>query len=432
MLSSRKEALILLQKWFYSDAYIDHLLDQVTTSLSAQDRRFRDALVHLTIQWKRQTDAILSQFLKSSKKPPKEIYLLLLLGATELLHMDGTRDYGTVNSFVSLARFHKKFVNAILRNVIRFRDSGAFDQFFTNSAIPLGVRYSFPDWMVDRWKSQFGHDVERLLQALNQPPLRMIRLIDESKREDVIDILTSMNIWEGIYPDREDFFCVKSLQPLLNHDIFTSGVVTIQDVSSTLVEYFFPEGGIHLACDVCSGPGGKTVSLLKHVVPGGKVYAYDIDLLRLNQVRETLNRLKFSQVELHQADARSATYPKADLFLIDAPCSGFGVIRKRSDLRWRRKPEDITLLQNLQTEILENVSRSVPPGGSIIYSTCTFDKAENNDMIERFLKNHPDFHWVEPSGKAPKAWRDATLPILQTLPQNHRCEGSFAGRVKRL
>ena len=429
---SRKDAVSILRHWFTGKAYIDHLLQKYGHPLDPQSRRFRDALVHQTIQWQRQSDALIARFLKSPKKPPLQIRILLLMGAAEIFHMEGTRDHGTVHSLVSLAGYQKKFVNAILRQLIRFRDSGGYKTFLEDLSISPGIRHSFPDWLVERWQRQFGDELEYLLFKLNQPPVRMVRLMVDSARDTVIEALINLDIWIGVHPDREDFFTVRSVQSLMEHEIFTSGKVTIQDVSSVLPEYFFPEGGIHRACDVCSAPGGKTAALLKKTLPDGKIFAYDVDGRRLRQVDETLRRLHFTRYTLEEADARTHAFPPAPLFLVDAPCSGFGVIRKRSDLRWRRKAEDLENLRGLQLEILENVSRAVPPGGNIIYSTCTFDEAENVEVLQTFLEKHSEFSWGDPPANAPEHWKDAALPVLRTYPHRYDCEGSFAGRVKRM
>lgn len=430
-IDSRKNALNILRRWFTGKAYIDHLLQKDEHPLNLQSRRFRDALVHQTIQWHRQSETLIAQFLKSSQKPPLQTWILLLMGAAEIFHMEGTEDHGTVHSLVSLAGHQKNFVNAILRQLIRFRDAGGYEHFMADSSVSSGMRHSFPDWLVERWQRQFGDELEHLLSTLNQSPVRMVRLMEDTAREKVIETLKDLDIFMDIHPDREDFFTVSSIQPLMNHEIFTTGAVTIQDVSSVLPEYFFPEGGIYQACDVCSAPGGKTAALLKQTLPEGKIFAYDVDGRRLKQVDETLRRLNFSQYILEEADARNHTFPHVDLYLVDAPCSGFGVIRKRSDLRWRRHPEDLETLRALQLEILENVSRAVPPGGEIIYSTCTFDKAENVEVLQAFLDTHPEFSWGDPPLHAPEHWKDGALPILRTYPHRHDCEGSFAGRVKR-
>lgn len=430
-IDSRKNALNILRRWFTGEAYIDHLLQKDEHPLNPQSRRFRDALVHQTIQWQRQSETLMSRFLKSPKKPPLQTWILLLMGAAEIFHMEGTQDYGTVHSLVSLAGYQKTFVNAILRQLIRFRNAGGYAHFMEDFSISPGMRHSFPDWLVERWHGQFGHDLENLLSALNQPPVRMVRLMEDTARERVIKVLKDLDIFRSVHPDRKDFFTVSSIQPLMDHDIFSSGAVTIQDVSSVLPEYFFPEGGIRQACDVCSAPGGKTAALLKQALPDGEIFAYDVDSRRLKQVDETLRRLKFSHYTLEEADARTHTFPRVNLYLVDAPCSGFGVIRKRSDLRWRRNPEDLETLQTLQLGILENVSRVVPSGGEIIYSTCTFDKAENVEVLQTFLDTHPEFSWGDPPLNAPDHWKDTVLPILRTYPHRHDCEGSFAGRVKR-
>jgi 16S rRNA (cytosine967-C5)-methyltransferase len=428
---SRKEALDLLFRWFKTDHYIDHIINESKGNLSQQDRRFRDALVHRTLQWQRQTGAIIDKQYKQNKKPPLHIRILLLMGATEILHMSGTKDHGTVHAVVSLAGHHRAFVNAILRKIIQFRDNGSFSGFCNDKSIKPGIRFSFPDWLTDRWSIQFGDETETLLETLNQPPTRMIRLMTDKNRDLFLKDLNESGNYAGINPWRNDFVFVHSIQSILESDYFIKGHITVQDVSATLPEYFFPEKGVLTACDVCSAPGGKSAALLKHLPPESIVRAYDSDKERLKQTKDTLVRLNHTRFELEEADARTFIYPQSDLFLVDAPCSGFGVIRKRSDLRWRRKPEEIDELRDLQFDILSNVSRFVKPAGRIIYSTCTFDRDENFGTLSSFLDEHSDFELDVQPVHAPDAWKDPALPVLRTLPHRHNCEGSFAACLKR-
>ncbi|HDT12592.1 MAG TPA: hypothetical protein ENO01_02925 [Candidatus Marinimicrobia bacterium] len=428
---SRREGLNLLLRWFRTDHYIDHILEENKSFLSPQDRRFRDALIHRTLQWQRQTGSIIKNLFEQKKTPPLPIRILLLMGATEILHMSGTKDHGTVHAIVSLTGHHRPFVNAILRKIIQFRDNGSFSDFCKDKTVNVGVRFSFPDWLTERWSDQFGDETECLLESLNQPPVRMIRILTEKTRESILNDLKLSGNFVEVSPWREDFVVVHSIQPILESNYFKDGHITIQDVSATLPEYFFPDNGVLTACDVCSAPGGKTAALLKHLPPESVVCAYDIDKERLEQVKHTLRRLQLARFTLNEADARTFSYPKSDLFLVDAPCSGFGVIRKRSDLRWRRKPEEMNELRTLQFDILNNMSRYVKPGGRIIYSTCTFDRDENMGTLSAFLEEHGDFKLDLQSVKAPQSWNDLLFPALRTFPHHHNCEGSFAACLKR-
>jgi len=428
---SRREALDLLFRWFKTGYYIDHILDENKSILSPQNRRFRDALIHRTLQWQRQTGTIINQLFKQNKTPPLHIRILLLMGAAEILHMSGTKDHGTVHAIVALAGHHRAFVNAILREIIRFRDTGSFTEFYQDRTVSPGIRHSFPDWLTDRWSAQFGDKTESLLESLNQPPVRMIRLLTEDKRENILNELKASGNFLEVSPWRGDFVVVHSIQPILESEYFLQGMITIQDVSATLPEYFFPENDVFTACDVCSAPGGKTAALLKHLPPESMVHAYDSDKERLEQTGYTLRRLRQTRFTLEEADARTFTYPESDLFLVDAPCSGFGVIRKRSDLRWRRKAVEMDELRMLQLDILNNVSRFVKPEGRIIYSTCTFDRDENMGTLTEFLKEHSEFEWDDRPANAPQKWKDPDFPVLRTFPHLDNCEGSFAACLKR-
>jgi 16S rRNA (cytosine967-C5)-methyltransferase len=435
MADIRPKAWELLIRWQQSGQYIDSLLAEALPRCSENEKQALSRLCNGTIIYLRQLETLILPFLKKAKSLPPHLMTLLQMAAFEILHQENSPDYAVVNSTVSLAR--KRFgklsglTNAVLHNLIRWRDDGKWLQWQNDSAIPPGLRYSFPDWLVERWRQQFPHDLELLLKTLNGEPLRMLWLLDNSKREELRQFLKEAGLEPVVNSYDKNFFEVRRLQPVLQSAFFLEGAITIQDVSTTfpakLFGGFFPDEAIS---DVCAAPGGKTVAL-RSQFPQNPLIAADLSGRRLKQLQSTLNRLNMENVTLLEADARQYQFPPSRAFLVDAPCSGFGVIRKRSDLRWRRQPEQMAELISLQGEILDNIAPQLPRGGSLVYSTCTFDKEENDGVIHRFLARHPDFAIHNKFSTAiPEAVR---MPngFVRTLPHIHSAEGSFAVLLKR-
>jgi len=262
------------------------------------------------------------------------------------------------------------FINAILRKVIKFRENGSYEKFKNDENIPLNIKYSFPEWLVEKLQSDFKNDAESLLRIFNENPLQMIRIVNLQKRDEIISELKEMEIFKNENEYDNNFIEVTSFQPILKHSFFTNGWITIQDVSTSFPVKLLLQDNPKSVVDVCSAPGGKLFYLKQNLPEEIPLSAYDIDIFR----------------DYKTADAQNFEFPKATHFLIDAPCSGLGVIRKKPDLRWRRKEKDIAELISIQKNILHNISKYVKSNGAIIYSTCTIGDDENWDIINDFLE----------------------------------------------
>jgi|GEM_PF-607536 len=435
MSEARLQAFKALSTWLSSEKYIDHILESHRTKLGDRDRRFLDNLVNGSVMMHRQLDHIIGRYKKSRAPLHNSVRIIAWMGVYELLHMGGSKDYASVHSLINLAKKitprSAGFLNALFRKIISFRDSAEWSGFLSNQKIPPGVRYSFPDWLVMRWRQQFADSWESLLATLNSDALKMVYVFDPDHRDDVMEEFSRLELSPGANPYHPAFIHVSSLQPLLNHELLQKGRISIQDVSTLFpVKLLLQEHPASIT-DVCAAPGGK-LTLLRSLIPQAiPVTACDISPFRLKIVEKNLQRLNLGSVNLLEADASAHSFPRSSHFLVDAPCSGFGVIRKRSDLRWRRQPGDVKDLTALQLRILDNVSRSVKKGGILVYSTCTFDRDENMGLIEKFLAEHPRFSYAGVPPGFPRTLIHEGKAVM-TLPHLHAAEGSFAIALKKV
>lgn len=434
MADTRLLAFKALKNWLNSEKYIDHIVDSLSGKITDRDKRFFDNLVNGTVMMHRQLDAIIQKFSRRNSRLHESVKILAWLGAYELLHQGASKNYATVHSIVNQAKKltprSSGYINAVLRKIIIFRENGEWDKFLKDSSISPGLRYSFPDWLILRWQQQFPEQWEDLLRTLNSEAPKMIYIFDPVHKDNIVKELVALDLQPEINPYHPAFVHVRSLQPLLSHEMLQSGKISIQDVSTIFPVKLLLAEVPERVTDVCAAPGGK-LALMRSILPEAiPVAACDISDFRLNLVKKNMKRLNLDMVRYKESDASIDEYRASSHFLVDAPCSGFGVIRKRSDLRWRRKPGDVKDLKVLQLKILNNVYKSLLPGGRLVYSTCTFDREENMDVVEEFIKSHDDMSFAGVPGGFPK---DLIIDnkAIATLPHLHFAEGSFAIALKK-
>ena len=430
-MTPRSFAHKILLNWFTSEQYLDHLLQFGDSGLSPQDRRFAEALIHQVILRQRMLEHVLDKYVQ--KKPKTPVYLLLLMGACEILYMQ-VPDHAALHETVGLTRKidarSRGFVNAVLRKVLHFRDR-EWEGFQKDPRIAPGIRYGFPDWLVARWIRQFGSETMELLPALNERPRKMARIVDTAHREKILAELAELDILEEVSSYHPDYVFVRSWQTLLEHPLFLNGALVAQDVSAVFPVLMIANDAPGSVADVCCAPGGKLGALHQYCPTGTRLRGYDLSEERLADTRAALERLHIAHIPLKAADAAKDDFPAFSHILIDAPCSGFGVIRKRTDLRWRRREADLPALLKLQRDILENMRRHLAPGGLMVYSTCTFDREENRDTIRNFLNRHPEFRIETPDPDIFPAELISSFGAIETFPHMHLCEGSFAIALRK-
>ncbi len=430
-INPRKFAHKILLKWFTTDFYLEHLINFNETEISAQDRRFVEALIHQVIMHQRMLDFVLKKFI--SKKPKDPVYIALMIGVCEILFMQ-VKDHAAINETVNLVskidHRSKGFVNAVLRKVQKFRDE-EWEGLQKDPRIDPGIRFGYPNWLVARWIKQFGSETLEMMAALNERPRKMARIVKTGQRKKILDTLKELGVLEEVSSYHKDFVFIHSWQPLLQHELFTEGYIIAQDVSAIFPVMLIANDKPKSVADVCCAPGGKLTALSQYCLKSTKIRGYDLNPHRIEDTQKTLDRLGIKDVTLKARDVSKEEIPLFTHILIDAPCSGFGVIRKRTDLRWRRKEEEMPGLLKVQHDILENLSKYVKPGGMMVYSTCTFDREENRNNIKQFLNRHPEFS-IEPAD--PEIFSQELITdygAIESLPHQHFCEGSFAISLRK-
>jgi len=422
------------------------VLDKVIRSqnLSEQDKAFLTEIIYGTIRWLGNLDWIIAQFIKSAKliKLEPEILDILRLGLYQIYHMNSVPNYAAVNESVNLAKDYGKpgasgLVNAVLRKAIR--NEITYPNLKKNPIKHISARYSHPEWMVKRWIDRYGVDETIQLCSANNihPPLYIRTNILNTTREELVNILTKDGVLTSTSHNLPESIEIINLGSSMDEfPSYKKGLFQVQDESSMLVTHILDPKPGEIIIDACSAPGGKSTHIAEFMQNTGEILSFDIDGQRLELLKESCKRLGIKIIQTIEADARQVgEYVKqADRILVDAPCSGLGVLRRRVEARWRRSPEQIMEFAQLQYEILDSISNYVKPNGIIVYCTCTIEPEENQQIVEKFLKLHPEFHVQSVYAFL----TDDLMQIedivsdegyLQTYPHRHKMDGFFAVRM---
>lgn len=413
---------------------LDASFDRRTTTLDPRDRRFTRELVFGMLRRREWLDALLDPRVRGglSRLDP-DVHDLLRLGAYQLLHMRSVPAYAAIAQTVEMAkRRHgigpSRLTNAVMRRLDREREA-------PRVAMPadpidaLALVESHPRWLVARWVARWGEEeTRRLLQSNNTEPPLVARPI-HSVREQVEAMLEAAGITVADAPLVPDSIVLASpVSALTELGAFRQGLFHLQDPASTLVTKYadVPEGAI--VADLCAAPGGKSIELTRRA---SSVMASDQSFARLRRVVENAQRMELPTILPYVADARRPAIRRADVVLIDAPCTGTGTFKRHPDARWRLKPSDLAVMSALQRDILRAASAIVAPGGLLVYSTCSLETEENDTQVERFLEEHREWRLEPPSeGAVPSVVLDAGR--LRVLPQRHGTDGAFAARIRRV
>lgn len=381
----------------YANIALDNFLRKNT--LSQLDKAFITEITYGTVKYQLKLDWIIGQLVKKAAKLERGPRIILRTALYQLLFMQRVPASAATNEAVKLANklFHKGIaglINGVLRNYLRDPEIIKWPDRIIEPEKYLEIVYSHPTWMVKRWLERYGFDAaEKICMFNNSPADLWIRA--NTLRTDT-DSLCERLSGEGCSIERsrlvpEGIKLIES-PPLLALPSFNEGLFTVQDESSMLpahVLHPFPGKDV---LDICAGPGGKTTHLAQLMEDRGFITAFDVHEHRLKLIENTANRLgiKIIKTVLQDATKIDARHEeKYDCILVDAPCSGLGVLRRRPDSRWRKKPEDIAELSKLQIAILRNAIRALKPGGRLVYSTCTTEPEENDDVITEILKTEP-------------------------------------------
>lgn len=442
----RETIIDLLLRIDRDSGYSNLLIDREIKSrkISPKDEALLTEIVYGTIQRKLTLDYYLDAFVTKQKKIQAWVWMLLRMSVYQMTFLDKVPDHAIIHEAVEIAkhRGHKgisSFVNGVLRNVQR--KGVPVTSTIESTSKRLSIETSHPEWLVERWISMYGYDVtvdmchanlERKVLSVRIQPLKITRehAMDELRKQG-FETRPSEFSEQGIIIDQGN---------ILKSWLFSEGYITIQDQSSMLASELLNAKPGMSVLDACSAPGGKVTHIAEKMQNLGSIQAYDLHAKKTKLIDQRAAILDLTIIDAKEGDARkfqtTVDQESFDRILIDAPCSGLGVIRGKPDIKYNKSESDIDRLAQIQFEILNEVAPLLKKGGLLMYSTCTVDKKENNDVVETFLNNNSNYVV------------DATLvddmPLmvrnsighsdtgLQLFPQTFHTDGFFLTRLIRV
>lgn len=439
----RETALELLEAVEKNQSYSNLLLNNAIkkNEIDQKDIGLLTELTYGTLQRKMSLDYFLQGFLKGNKKIESWVQQLLRLTLYQMVYLDKIPDRAAIYEAVEIAksRGHKGIsgmVNGVLRTIQR-QGLPSLEQ-IADPARRLAIETSHPEWLVKRWVEQLGFEKTKQMCELNlTAPLQTARVnLTKVSREECLSILEE----EGFSVEQslaipEAIKCLRG--NLANSNAFQEGLLTIQDESSMVAAYALGALEDEKVLDACAAPGGKSTHIAEKLRNTGKVIALDLHDHKVKLIHDNASRLGLANVQTEALDSRKvqANFEKEsfDRILVDAPCSGLGVMRRKPDMKYTKKEEDLFQLANVQKSLLKAVSPLLKKGGILVYSTCTIDKEENQYIVESFLNDNEDFEGdLSLKERVPEAIRPMVNDYdLQILPQHIGSDGFYIACLRK-
>jgi 16S rRNA (cytosine967-C5)-methyltransferase len=444
--NAREAALKALVRFEKDRAYLNLILPDITARLSAEDRALAVQMASGTLERLNTLDWVINLYstTKLDKMTPW-LRNLLRIGAYQLLYLDRVPAYAAVDESVSLARRYGHrgvagLANAVLRKIDRESGALPWPDPATSPTEYLALKYSIPPWLVKRANDRFGFsETESWCQAVNIKPALSIR--PNLLRTDLVDLSArlrqeGLNVTESPHVPAMLRLSGIAGSPAAT-EAFRAGLYTIQGESSALVAPMLKPQCGETVVDLCSAPGGKTTHLAELMKDSGLVYAIEQHSARSGLVEQAALRLGLTSIIPVVADGRSAAglgLKQPEAVLVDAPCSGLGVIGRLPEIKWRRTEDDLAALQKLQLELLAAAASLLPQGGRLIYSVCTTEPEETLQVVEKFECENPGFAREALVSRLPSALQKEqnTPGAVTILPHRQGLDGFFiAGWLKR-
>lgn len=397
-MNSREVALNIVNRVLNEGAYSNIVLSKElnASDLSDKDKALVTELVYGTLRRKNTLDTIISNFVKDISVMDNEVLNILRIAIYQMHFLDKVPEFAACNEAVELAKKlsvqESKLVNGILRSYTKNPDEidingGVVDK--------LAYQYSFEPWFIRMIYKQYGEEIGRkVLQGLNQTPKVTVRV--NTLKVDFDEVYDKLEEME--YDVEEGYVCpeaviIKGGRSIENNELFNDGLITVQDESAMIVAPVLDVEDGDTVLDLCAAPGGKTTHIAELLNGTGKVLAFDLHENKLSLIKENVERLGLNNVEVEVMDAtklNSKYISSSNRVLIDVPCSGIGIIRKKPEIKWNKTRKSLKDLVPTQRQIMENAWAYLKYGGTMVYSTCTLNKEENEENIEWFLNKHKD------------------------------------------
>jgi 16S rRNA (cytosine967-C5)-methyltransferase len=401
----RQIAARILAQRLNSSEFTENLLEIALANarLSPADRGLCHELVCGVVRWQAALDRLIERKTTPGRPQRPVLQNLLRLGLYQIFWLDRIPPHAAVHETVELAKragFEHQvgFLNAVLRGYLREAD--AIKKILADQKISQpALGYSHPEWLVEKWRQQFGDDNTRqLLEWNNRPPNTFARLntlkTDASKlaerwREENVTSDSFSRDWLG----ENISFELIGHPPLATLDSFRDGWFYLQDPSTLLAPALLGAQPNETILDLCAAPGGKATFIAQQMNNTGKLIAHDLGPDRLRLIRENCKRLGVTNTDIIMPTTGiQQMLTSFDRILVDAPCSNTGVMRRRVDLRWRIQSVEIERLRTTQLELLHTAAGKLKPGGVLVYSTCSLESEENSELVRQFLAMNPSFN----------------------------------------
>lgn len=437
MANPRRAALLALYEIEYNGAFSNMAVKECLAKnkdMSSLDKRLVTALVYGTVKRKITLDYVIKKYSSIKlKKISPYILLILRLGIFQIMFMDKIPDSAAVDESVKLAKRygHKSsagFVNAVLHSVIRGRSTLNYPK---DKAEFLAVKYSFPSELVERWIECFGEQfTQDLLSAMNKETKICVRVntLKTTAAEVTEKFDDSKAVQSGIY---ENALYTGGFD-VSNSQLYKDGMFTPQDIAAMTASVVLSPKSDMYVMDLCAAPGGKSTHMAELMYNKGHIISFDIHEHKIKLIEANAQRLGIDIIEGVCADSTQFIEKyrcTADRVLADVPCSGTGIIRKKPDIKYsnERVPEEI------QYKILENAAEYLKNGGELVYSTCSIEKRENEDIVERFLAEHKEFETVDFYNLLPDALKKDTAHkgYITFYPNTDNIDGFFIAKMRK-
>lgn len=402
--NARQLAYDVLMDIQQNGAYANLALDKalLRSNLNKNDRRLATELVYGCTKMQMHLDQIIKAYC-DLKKVDKKTLMLLRMAVYQIEYLEKIPEHAILNETVEISKkvgLHSdKFINGVLRSILREEKMVVWPNKRKQRNQYIAKWYSFPQWLVDSWVKEYGFaDTEKLCEYFNSPAQTWVRVNTlKSSADEIKSAFDNLNVNYVQHPQLPEAFCVKSLQKIKQSSLFKQGKIIVQDLSAMLPALILNPEKDMCVLDMCAAPGGKTTYLSAIMSNSGSIMACDLHPHRVELIEHNVQRLGVKNVHCYTGDATALPdncFVRFDAILLDAPCSGLGVLNRRADLRWRVRKSSLPEIEQLQEQLLDAACHYLKPQGTLVYSTCTLNKNENEYQIERFLEKHPNYECV--------------------------------------
>jgi 16S rRNA (cytosine967-C5)-methyltransferase len=447
---ARKTAFYILDRLRQRQSTLDAIMadaGRILSAMTSRDRALTQTIVYGVLRWQRRLDAYIAYFSKTNLKRVDPVILnLLRIGMFQILYLDRVPSFAAVTTTVQMAKAHAptwvvRYVNGLLREAVRKHADLSLPVDGSDPIKALCIQKSFPTWLIQRWLNRFGEkETLSLCDAINKIPKITIRVNTlKNSRQQVLELLKA----------EADSVLMTRYSPLglqisnLHRAVdqmpsFKWGAFQVQDEAAQLVTQALDPKPGETILDACAGLGGKTGHIAQAMDNQGHIVAADRSSKKLHLLQREMKRLgvhcvKIQNIDWNRADPKKNP-PKFDRVLVDAPCSGIGVMRRNPDIKWQTGKANLDRYGQRQIAILSNMAPLVKLKGIVIYSVCSFEPEENEFVINGFLKNHSEFakEDIGPYDCDEIVNLGCENGFLRTFPHHHAMDGFFIARLRKI